>query len=253
MRFKDSVVVVTGASVGIGKATAKTFAREGARVVIVDIDESEGKRATQEVDQAEGEALFVLADVSDEDAVVDLMRTVEDRWGGLDVLVNNAGIYRQGTADRTPLDEWERVLAVNLTGPFLCTKHGVPLMEQSGGGVVINIASEAGLVGIENQVAYNVSKGGLIALTRSCAVDFAARGVRVNCVCPGTTDTPLVREAVNRAEDPAQARRHLEQIRPLDRLGRPEEIASAVLYLASEGAAYATGSVFSIDGGYTTQ
>jgi NAD(P)-dependent dehydrogenase (short-subunit alcohol dehydrogenase family) len=126
-------------------------------------------------------------------------------------------------------------------------------MEQNEGGAVINVSSEAGLVGIENQLAYNVSKGGMLALTRSCAVDLADRGIRVNCVCPGTTDTPLVQEAVERADDPAQARRELERIRPLDRLGDPEEIASAILYLASEDAAYATGSVFSIDGGYTAQ
>ncbi len=126
-------------------------------------------------------------------------------------------------------------------------------MTQSGGGVIINIASEAGLVGIAGQVAYNVSKGGLIAFTRSCAVDLAGRGIRVNSVCPGTTNTPLVQEAVSRADDPAQARKELEEIRPLNRLGTPEEIASAILYLASDDAAYATGSIFSMDGGYTAQ
>jgi NAD(P)-dependent dehydrogenase (short-subunit alcohol dehydrogenase family) len=126
-------------------------------------------------------------------------------------------------------------------------------MIQGGGGVVINVASEAGLVGIKGQVAYNVSKGGMIALTRSCAVDLAERGVRVNCVCPGTSDTPLVREAVNRASDPAAARRALEEVRPLNRLGKAEEIAAAVLYLASSEAGYATGAILSVDGGYTAQ
>jgi NAD(P)-dependent dehydrogenase (short-subunit alcohol dehydrogenase family) len=126
-------------------------------------------------------------------------------------------------------------------------------MIESGGGVIINIGSEAGMVGIKNQVAYNVSKGGVIALTRSCAVDLAERGIRVNSVCPGTTETPLVKQAVNRAPHPAEARRELEAVRPLNRLGTPEEIASAVLYLASAEAAYATGSVLSIDGGYTAQ
>jgi NAD(P)-dependent dehydrogenase (short-subunit alcohol dehydrogenase family) len=126
-------------------------------------------------------------------------------------------------------------------------------MMERGMGVVINIASEAGLVGIKGQVVYNVSKGGMIALTRSCAVDLAGHGIRVNCVCPGTTDTPLVQAAVSQAPDPAAARRALEQVRPLNRLGTPEEIASAILYLASDEVGYATGAVLSVDGGYTTQ
>ena len=175
------------------------------------------------------------------------------RWGRLDVLVNNAGIYLQADALGTPVEEWERVLAVNLTGAFLCTRHAVPAMERHGGGAIVNVASEAGLVGIRGQVAYNVSKGGLIALTRSCAVDFAPRGIRVNCVCPGTTDTPLVQAALARAADPAAMRRALEGARPANRLGRPEEIAAAILYLAGDEAGYATGAVLSVDGGYTAQ
>jgi NAD(P)-dependent dehydrogenase (short-subunit alcohol dehydrogenase family) len=126
-------------------------------------------------------------------------------------------------------------------------------MMRGKGGAIVNVASEAGLVGIRNQVAYNVTKAGLIALTRSCAVDFASRGIRVNCVCPGTTDTPLVQDAVRRAADPAAARRALEQIRPANRLGTPEEIAAAILFLASDSAGYATGAILSVDGGYTAQ
>jgi NAD(P)-dependent dehydrogenase (short-subunit alcohol dehydrogenase family) len=143
---------------------------------------------------------------------------------------------------------------VNLTGAFLCIKHAVPAMQRGGkGGAIVNVSSEAGLVGIRNQVAYNVSKGGLIALTKSCAVDFAPMGIRVNCVCPGTTDTPLVQAALGKAGDPAAARRALETIRPAGRLGRPEEIAAAILFLAGGSAGYATGAVLSVDGGYTAQ
>jgi NAD(P)-dependent dehydrogenase (short-subunit alcohol dehydrogenase family) len=167
--------------------------------------------------------------------------------------VNNAGIYYQADAVGTPEEEWSRLMAVNLTGAFLCTKHAVPAMIRGGGGAIVNVASEAGLVGIRNQVAYNVTKGGMISLTKSCAVDFASRGVRVNCVCPGTTETPLVQAAVKKAPDPAAARRSLEEVRPANRLGRPEEIASAILYFCTEVSAYATGAVLSIDGGYTAQ
>jgi NAD(P)-dependent dehydrogenase (short-subunit alcohol dehydrogenase family) len=192
-------------------------------------------------------------DVSKESGVQAAMEQIAANWGSLDVLVNNAGVYYQANAIDTPLEAWEKVLAVNLTGAYLCTKYAAREMLKRRSGVIVNVASEAGLVGIKGQVAYNVSKGGLIALTRSCAVDFAPLGIRVNCICPGTTDTPLVQAAVNRAPDPAAARRALEECRPLNRLGRPEEIAAAILLLASDELGYATGAVLSVDGGYTTQ
>lgn len=253
MRFQDKVAVVTGASQGIGRITAVGFAREGAAVAVVDIDREQGESAAKEIEAKGGEAICIPTDVSKAHEVSTMVDQVMGHWGRLDVLVNNAGIYVQGDAAESPLEDWERILAVNLTGPFLCTKYAIPAMTKHGGGVIINIASEAGLVGIKNQVAYNVSKGGVVALTRSCAVDLAQRGIRVNSVCPGTTDTPLVQEAVSRGPNPDEARRQLEEIRPLKRLGTPAEIASAILYLASDEAGYATGSIFSIDGGFTAQ
>ena len=249
MPFKDKRVIVTGASSGIGRATALAFARAGAAVAIADKDQGAGEQVAAEATLRGGKAEAVRVDLCREEEVRALIESVLQRWGGLEVLVNNAGIYHQGDAVGTPEPVWSEVLAVNLTGAFLCIKHAVPAMPR--GGVIVNVASEAGLVGIRNQVAYNVSKGGLISLTRSCAVDFASRGIRVNCVCPGTTDTPLVRAAVGRAADPRSARRALEEVRPLDRLGEPEEIAAAILYLAEAG--YATGAVLSVDGGYTAQ
>jgi len=222
-------------------------------VALVDKDAEMGKVALQSLQATGCTALLVPTDVSRPEDVSAMATTVVQQWGRIDILVNNAGIYRQGSAVDTSLGDWEQVLAVNLTGAFLCTKHAVPIMCRNGGGVIVNVASEAGLVGIRNQVAYNVSKAGVIALTRSCAVDMAALGIRVNCVCPGTTDTPLVQAAVRRSADPVAARRQLEEVRPLNRLGLPGEIASAILYLASSEAAYATGSVLSIDGGYTAQ
>jgi len=238
---------------GIGRAAAIAFAREGANVAIVDRNQAQAEAAMQEAQALGREVLVVPTDISKADEVRDMVDSVVNRWGRLDILVNNAGIYLQGDAAATSVEDWERILATNLTGAFLCIKYAVPVMMQHRSGVVVNVASEAGLVGIKGQVAYNVSKAGMIALTRSSAVDFAGHGIRVNCVCPGTTDTPLVREAVNRAPDPAEARRRLEQVRPLNRLGTPEEIASAILYLASPEAGYATGAVLSIDGGYTAQ
>jgi NAD(P)-dependent dehydrogenase (short-subunit alcohol dehydrogenase family) len=253
MRFKGKVAVVTGASSGIGRATAVAFAREGAAVAIVDKDQERGEEVAKEIQEQGGDVLVVPTDIARETEVQAMVEDVTGRWGRLDILVNNAGIYYQADVVDTPSDVWNNVLAVNLSGAFLCTKYAVPAMIHGGGGVVINVASEAALVGIKGQVAYNVSKGGMIALTRSCAVDLAERGVRVNCVCPGTTDTPLVREAVKRAPDPAATRRALEEVRPLNRLGTPEEIASAVLFLASNEVGYATGAILSVDGGYTAQ
>jgi NAD(P)-dependent dehydrogenase (short-subunit alcohol dehydrogenase family) len=247
------VAVVTGAASGIGRAAAVAFAREGAAVVIVDKDREQGEEVAREILEQGGDALYVHTDITQETEVQAMVEHVTGHRGRLDILVNNAGIYYQADVVQTPSDVWNSVLDVNLTGAFLCTKHAVPAMIRGGGGAVINVASEAALVGIKGQVAYNVSKGGMIALTRSCAVDLAERGIRVNCVCPGTTATPLVRQAVNRAPDPVAARRALEEIRPLNRLGKPEEIASAILYLASSEVGYATGAILSVDGGYTAQ
>ena len=252
MRFEGKVAIVTGGSLGIGAACTAGLAREGAHVVMASLDTGAGDRLADSLTEAPGTAMHVTADVAREQEVAQLVETTLSRHGGLDILVNNAGIYRQGTAEQTTLDDWQAVIAVNLTGVFLCTKYAVPALRRTRG-TIVNIASEAGLVGIVGQAAYNTSKAGVIALTRSCAVDFAADGVRVNCVCPGTTWTPLVEAAVGRAPDPDSARRQLETVRPMDRLGTPDEIAAAVLFLAGQEAGYATGASLSVDGGYTAQ
>ncbi len=251
MRFKNKVVLVTGASLGIGRAAADAFAREAAHVGLISSDPKRGEEAAQRLRGEGRDARFLRADVSIEADVEAAIGEALAIWGRVDVLVNNAGIYAQGNVLETVRADWESILATNLTGSFLTTRYAAAAMVRQGGGAIVNVSSEAGLVGIRGQVAYNVSKAGMIALTKSCAVDLAEHGVRVNCVCPGTTDTPLVQAAIARSADPAAARRNLERIRPLDRLGTPEEIATAILYLAADEAAYVTGAILSVDGGYT--
>ncbi len=253
MRLVDKVAIITGAGAGIGRSTALLFAREGARVVVADRDPQEGAKTVSLIEENGGAAIFVQVDVSKAADVRKMVETAIETYGKLDILVNNAGIYVQADVVETTEEEWDRILNVNLKGAFLCSKYCIPEMIKNGGGSIVNVGSEAGIAGIKNQVAYNVSKSGMIALTKSTAIDFAAHNIRVNCVCPGTTETPLVKMALERAPDPAAARRALEQVRPANRLGRPEEIAAGILYLASDESPYATGSILSIDGGYTAQ
>jgi NAD(P)-dependent dehydrogenase (short-subunit alcohol dehydrogenase family) len=250
--FDGLVVFVTGGSAGIGQAVVRQFLERGARVASMSRQHGHGQQAVTASDGSSGMAIAVAGDVAVEADVVRCIAEAVDRFGKLDILVNNAAVYMQGDAGSTTLDDWNRLIGINLTGAFLCTRHALPHLAATRG-TIVNISSEAGLVGIAGQVAYNVSKAGMIALTKSCAIDFAARGVRVNCVCPGTTATPLVEEALSRAADPIARRRQLESCRPADRLGTPDEIAAAVLFLASREAAYATGAVLSVDGGYTAQ
>jgi NAD(P)-dependent dehydrogenase (short-subunit alcohol dehydrogenase family) len=253
MRLAGKVAIITGAGAGIGLATALLFAKEGAKVVVADCDPEKGAEAVSLIREKGGEAIFIQVDVSKADNVKDMVKTTVERYGKLDILVDNAGIYAQADVVEATEEEWDRILNVNLKGVFLCSKYSIPEMIKGGGGSIVNIGSEAGIVGIKNQVAYNVSKSGVIALTKSMAIDFAAHNIRVNCVCPGTTETPLVKAALERAPDPVAARRAVEESRPANRLGRPEEIAAGILYLASDESPYATGAILSIDGGYTAQ
>lgn len=253
MQFNHKVAVITGAGAGIGRAAAVALARKGARVAVADLDPRGGEETAALIKKNGGEAVFVRVDVSDAGSVKKMVEDVVKIFGGVDILVNNAGIHYQGDVVETPEEVWDRVMAVNLKGVYLCSHYTVPVMLKRGGGVIVNVASEAGLVGISGQAAYNVSKAGVISLTKSMAVDFAARGIRVNAVSPGTTETPLVLKILEEAENPQEVRAGLEGCRPLNRLGRPEEIAAAIVAMASEELGYATGSVLTIDGGYTAQ
>jgi len=250
VNFKDKVVIITGAAAGIGQAAAIAFAEKDARVVVADIEVKKGKQTSSLIG---GDAFFIEINVANSESVKNMVKEVTKRFGRIDILVNNAGIYYQGDVIETTEEEWDKVIAVNLKGVYLCSHYVIPVMLRGNGGVVVNVASEAGLVGIAGQVAYNASKAGVISLTKSMAVDFARQGVRVNAVCPGTTETPMVKNALKKSKDPEKERRKLEECRPLNRLGRPEEIAAAILAMASDHLGYATGSVLSIDGGYTAQ
>ena len=239
-RFEGRTAFVTGGGSGIGAAVVSGLHAEGARVVLAD---AAGERAQALADALGGDRVVARAlDVRDEDAVRAALPTE------LDVLVNVAGIGSTTTAPDTPLEVWEDVMAVNAGGTFLTCKHAIPVMVARGGGAIVNVASIAGVVGLRNRAAYCASKGAVIALTRALAVDHVAQGVRVNAVCPGTVDTPWVQRLVAEAGESLDA---LRARQPMGRLGRPEEVAAAVLYLASDAAAFATGTVLTIDGGLT--
>jgi len=251
MKLARKVAIITGAGSGMGRATALLFAKEGAKVVVADCDPERGEETVGLIEKEGGKTTFVPVDVSRAPEAERMVKTALDTYGILDILVNNAGIYGQGDVVDTTEEEWQRILGVNLTGVFLCSKYAVAAMIETGGGAIVNVASEAGIVAIGNQVAYNVSKSGVIALTKSMALDFACRDIRVNCLCPGRTLTPLVEKVIAEAEDPESRQRVLSEDRPLMRMGTPEEIAARILFLVSDECAYATGSTLVIDGGYT--
>ncbi|MBC7218159.1 MAG: 3-oxoacyl-ACP reductase FabG [Candidatus Caldatribacterium sp.] len=249
--FSGRVAIVTGGGAGIGEATVRLFAEEGAQVVIADANPERGRALEKELTARGHSALFVEVDVACGESVASMTEEVVKRFGRIDILVNNAGVYAKGDALAFKEEDFERLVDVNVKGVILCTQSVGKHMVEKREGVIVNVASEAGLVAIANQMIYNLTKAAVISITKSCAVDFAPFGVRVNCVCPGTTYTPLVEEALRKEKDPEKARRSLEESRPLRRLGKPEEIAAAILFLASPRIGYATGAVLSVDGGYT--
>jgi NAD(P)-dependent dehydrogenase (short-subunit alcohol dehydrogenase family) len=236
-RLEDKVCVITGTASGIGAESARLFAAEGARVVGIDLST-----------EAEG-ALTIEADVSDEGQVVEAFRRVADEFGRLDVLMNNAGINPtdDGSVLETSLESWQRVQDVNLRSVFLCCKHGIPHLLEAGGGSVINVASFVAVMGAAvSQASYTASKGAVLSLSRELGVEFADRGVRVNALCPGPVNTPLLKELF--AKDPDRAAKRLVHI-PMGRFGEPEEIAKAALFLASDDSSFVTASSFLVDGG----
>jgi NAD(P)-dependent dehydrogenase (short-subunit alcohol dehydrogenase family) len=250
MRLKGKRALITGGGAGIGRATALKFAAEGAAVAIADLRLAQAEETAQLVAKAGGRAIALVADVTDEVSCEAMVRDAEQGLGGLDTLINNAGVVLpddNGPED-TPLSAWNKTLAVNLTGVFLCCRYGIPAIRASGGGAIVNLASIVALVGSAYpQLAYTAAKGGVLAMTREMAIMYARESIRVNAVCPGPTATELVKTFLSDEEKWLKRRRYM----PMGRLGQPEEIANVIAFLASEEASYMNGAAVAIDGGIT--
>jgi NAD(P)-dependent dehydrogenase (short-subunit alcohol dehydrogenase family) len=253
---EGKVALITGGGSGIGRATALAFAREGAKLVIADQNEQGGGQTVRMISDGGGEATFVEVDVTEGSAVQSLISSTIDRYGRLDCAHNNAGISGLGIAGTEgkpvadfPEERWERVIAVNLTGVWLCMKYEIAQMVRQGGGAIVNTSSILGLVGYAGGCAYVASKHGVAGLTKTAALEYAEQGVRVNCVCPGFIDTPMIAPILSNPERKAE----ILASEPVNRFGKPEEVAAAVVWLCSDAASFVTGHTMTVDGGYTAQ
>ncbi|MEX2465704.1 MAG: glucose 1-dehydrogenase [Gemmatimonadota bacterium] len=254
-RMSDKVALVTGGAAGIGKATADILAREGAKVALVDIRDEDGQAVADDIQSRGDTARYWHLDVSDEAEVERVLADVVEAFGRLDVLVNNAGI--SGTdkpTDELSAEEWREVMDVNVMGVFFCTKHAIPRMRESGGGSIVNLSSIYGIVGAPDLPPYHASKGAVRLMAKTDALLYASEGIRVNSVHPGFVWTPMVEEHLSKQDqDVEEGREALAALHPLGRLGRPEEVAQCILFLASEESSFVTGAELVVDGGYTAR
>jgi dihydroanticapsin dehydrogenase len=249
MQLEGKKAIITGAATGIGAVTAQTFAREGAAVVVADVNEEAGEQTVAEIRDQGGEAHFVRTDVTQESDVAALITRGAEALDGLDVLFNNAGAQRSGPVTDFEQAQWDLLMAVNPRSCFFGIKHAVPIMRDRGGGSIINMSSLAGVKGGAGLTAYAASKGAIVAYTKAIAAELAPDGIRVNCVCPGWIDTPFNQPAIDFMGGREEQERIVKQIVPMGRQGTPEEIAPIVVYLASDGSSYMTGQALVVDGG----
>ncbi len=253
MKLAHRIAVITGAGSGIGQAMALLFAREGARLLIADVNEGAAQETASRVVVAGGTCTAVHVDVSQPEQVRYMIEEAQHIYGRLDILCNNAGIGSTTDVVACEPDEWDRVMTINVKSVYLGCKYAIPLMVAQGSGVIVNTASIAGMVGLVKRAAYSASKGAVIALTRQVAIEYVEQGIRVNCLCPGTVDSPWVGRLLSQADNPTTERASLVARQPMGRLGTPEEVAAAALYLASDDAAFITGTGLIIDGGLTAR
>lgn len=252
MRLRDAVAIVTGAAKGIGWGIATVFSKEGAKVVVVDWDEEAGKKTAADINAAGGDALFVKCDVSNEEQVKAMIQATLDKYGRIDILVNNAAIGVYKTITDATSEDWDHCLSVNLKGVFLCSRYAIPHMQALGKGVIINISSVHAYANVNGTSPYAASKGGVAALTRAMAMDYSPT-IRVNAIAPGWVLTPLIQGIFDSYADPAEQQRIVEQRQVMKRIGRPEDIGHAAAFLASDEASFITGIQLFVDGGLTAQ
>jgi len=250
VKLKGRVAIVTGSSKGIGEGIARVFSREGAKVVVVCRTEDAGRRIAEELGSDDGRATYVQADVTRENDIGEMVRRTVETFGRIDILVNNAGYHISKNVEQTSLEEWEFIQNTNLRSTFLCSKYALPYLRKTKGSI-INISSMVGVVGQPNAGAYSATKGGQIAMTKGMAIDFAPDGIRVNAICPGWIQTPLVEDWFSQQDDPEASRAYIHGQHPLGRIGTTEECGAVAAFLASDEASFVTGVALPVDGGVT--
>jgi meso-butanediol dehydrogenase / (S,S)-butanediol dehydrogenase / diacetyl reductase len=251
MKLQGKVAIVTGAAVGIGAASVQLFAAEGAVVVAVDLDDANLDKLANQVTASGGNCLGVHADVSQRAEVEGVIRAAIERFGGVDILFNNAGIVTVGKLDAVDETSWDRAMAINVKSMYLFSHHLVPHFRKRGGGVILNTASATAMRPVVERACYTATKAAVVGLTKSMALDYVRDNIRVNCLCPGTIDTPSLAQRLSAFPDPVEARKNFIARQPMGRFGTAEEIARAALYLVSDEAAFVTGTAFAIDGGFS--